>query len=447
MEQLTYLLFLKLLDDRADLNRSTEWAPTGEASWRHLRSTPKKEVVGTYARALRLLASAPGVVGIIYEDARNRVEDPTKLANLIRAIDLENWSSLDRDVKGELYEGLLQKSAEDVRSGAGQYFTPRALVEAIVACVQPRPMRTISDPACGTGGFLLAVHASLSRLPLETHEAEFLRLKTFSGTEIVPATHRLCLMNLHLHGIGRADGAPAIERRDALTASPQAVDYVFANPPFGRRSTAIDSVAGGAEALRGHHSLPTSNKQLAFLQHVMNMLKPGGSAAVVVPDNVLFERGVGDRVRQRLLTDYNLHTVLRLPTGILYAQGVKANVLFFDRPSRRRSRSNSESTWFYDLRAGTRLSLRSRPLQAVHLADFVESFRPGKMQSRVETERFRRFDCADLLARAGANLDARWSISPHPSSVSLPNLNLAELQAEIVDHLESALKLFGSRSS
>jgi type I restriction enzyme M protein len=252
------------------------------------------------------------MLGAIFFKAQNKIQDPAKLSRLVQMIDAESWISLDADTKGDLYEGLLQKNAEDTKSGAGQYFTPRALIEAMVACVRPEPMKTIADPACGTGGFFLGAYNWLTRpgAKLDKRQKEFLRDQTFHGNEIVPNTRRMCLMNLFLHNIGELDGEPSVERSDALISEPKRkVDYVLANPPFGKKSSMTITNEEGEEdrdALtyeRQDFWETTSNKQLNFLQHIVSMLKVDGKAAVVLPDNVLFEGGAGEKIRRKLLEE------------------------------------------------------------------------------------------------------------------------------------------------
>ena len=333
------------------------------------------------------------MLGAIFFKAQNKIQDPAKLSRLVQLIDAESWVGMDADTKGDLYEGLLQKNAEDTKSGAGQYFTPRALIQAMVACMRPEPLKSIADPACGTGGFFLAANEWLSgtgdwvrqhadwlgyEAPrLNAKQKAFLRDETFQGNEIVPGTRRLCLMNLFLHNIGELVGEPAVARADALIAEPGArVDYVLANPPFGKKSSMTITNAEGEEdrdALtyeRQDFWETTSNKQLNFLQHIVSLLKVTGKAAVVLPDNVLFEGGAGERIRRKWLETCDVHTVLRLPTGIFYAQGVKANVVFFDaRP--KDGRTQTQGVWFYDLRTNQRFTLKTRPLKLDDLRDFV----------------------------------------------------------------------------
>jgi type I restriction enzyme M protein len=398
---------------------------------------------------LHRLGQEPGMLGAIFFKAQNKIQDPAKLSRLVQLIDAENWISLDADTKGDLYEGLLQKNAEDTKSGAGQYFTPRALIQAMVECVRPEPMKTIADPACGTGGFFLGAYAWLTRpeARLDRRAKEFLRDKTFIGNEIVPNTRRLCLMNLFLHNIGELVGEPAVDRSDALIAEPSVkVDYVLANPPFGKKSSMTITNAEGEEdrdALtyeRQDFWETTSNKQLNFLQHIVSMLKVDGQAAVVLPDNVLFEGGAGEKIRRKLLETCDVHTLLRLPTGIFYAQGVKANVLFFDaRP--KDGTVHTKGVWIYDLRTNKHFTLKTRTLKYEDLADFIACYHPENRHERRETERFRYFTYEDLIARDKASLDIFWL--KDDSLENLDDLPPPEVLAqEIIDHLEAALASF-----
>lgn len=277
------------------------------------------------------------MLGVIFRKSQNKIQDPAKLKRLIELINDETWVGLDIDVKGDIYEGLLQKNAEDVKGGAGQYFTPRPLIKAMVEVIRPEPGMTICDPACGTGGFLLASHDYISgNYSLDKDQKKFLKLNTLTGKDIVDGVARLYVMNLFLHGIG-GDESP-IEVGDSLISDPvERFDVVLTNPPFGKKgSITIVNGEGGAnkETLvyeRQDFWATTSNKQLNFLQHVKTITKINGKVGIVVPDNVLFEGGAGETVRKNLLAECDVHTLLRLPTGVFYAQGVKANVLFFDR--------------------------------------------------------------------------------------------------------------------
>ena len=450
LEQLTYLLFLKMAHEYAQepYKRDTRVPPSHD--WASLRARTGEPLEAHYLATLHVLGQQPGMLGAIFFKAQNKIQDPAKLSRLVQLIDAENWVGLDADTKGDLYEGLLQKNAEDTKSGAGQYFTPRPLIEAIVACVRPQPMKTIADPACGTGGFFLGAHQWLTRpgaATLDKRQKAFLRDKTFFGNEIVPNTRRLCLMNLFLHGISAVDGEPAIDRADALVSEPKTrFDYVLANPPFGKKSSMTitnEESEADREALtyeRQDYWETTSNKQLNFLQHIVSMLKDTGQAAVVLPDNVLFEGGAGERIRRKLLATCDVHTILRLPTGIFYAQGVKANVVFFDaRP--KAEQPQTQGIWFYDLRTNRHFTLKTRPLRTDDLQDFIACYNPENRHLRQASERFRFYPYEELIGRDKASLDLFWL-----KDDSLDNLDELPppdvLQQEIIEHLEAALSAF-----
>jgi type I restriction enzyme M protein len=343
---------------------------------------------------LRELGKRKDVLGQIFTKSQNKIQDPAKLYRLIDMIDEVQWVTMDADVKGDIYEGLLEKNAEDTKSGAGQYFTPRALIKAMVECVRPEPGKTIADPACGTGGFFLACYDFLTNTDnydLDKAQKAALKYKTFHGNEIVTGTRRLCLMNMFLHNIGKIDGDVMISPNDALVAaSGQSFDYVLANPPFGKKSSMSFTNEEGEEEKddltynRQDFWATTSNKQLNFVQHIRSMLKTTGRAAVVVPDNVLFEGGAGEIVRQNLLKTTDLHTILRLPTGIFYANGVKANVLFFD--NREASKTPwTKAVWYYDYRTNIHHTLKKKPLRFEHLADFIDCYNPKNRHKRKAT--------------------------------------------------------------
>ncbi|PKY10705.1 DNA methyltransferase [Acidithiobacillus marinus] len=449
LEQLTYLLFLKLAHEYAQPPYSRQTQIPQGYDWPSLTAKTGEPLESHYLVVLHQLGEKPGMLGAIFFKAQNKIQDPAKLARLVQMIDAENWISLGVDTKGDLYEGLLQKNAEDTKSGAGQYFTPRALIEAMVACVQPEPMKTIADPACGTGGFFLGAYNWLNRpgAALNKSEKEFLRDETFYGNEIVANTRRLCLMNLFLHNIGELDGKPSIDRSDALIAEPKRkVDYVLANPPFGKKSSMTITNEEGEEdkeALtyqRQDFWETTSNKQLNFLQHIVSMLKVDGKAAVVLPDNVLFEGGAGEKIRRKLLENCDVHTILRLPTGIFYAQGVKANVVFFDNAPKD-GRVHTQGVWFYDLRTNKHFTLKTRPLKLDDLRDFIACYHPENRHLRTATERFQFYSYEDLMARDKASLDIFWLKDDSLDNLAdLPPPDV--LQQEIIDHLEAALASF-----
>lgn len=390
-------------------------------------------------------------MGTIFRKAQNRIQDPAKLKRLIHdLIDKEQWSSAGTDINGDAYESLLAKGASDKGSGAGQYFTPRALIAAMVDCVQPTVEDSVTDPACGTGGFLLGAHEYASRgaETMTPPEREHLRHSFVHGTELVDGTARLAAMNLLLHGIGEANGDSLIEVKDSLAADPgKRWSVVLANPPFGTKSSLTMVGADGREATddraveRQDFVVTTSNKQLNFLQHIMTILDINGRAAVVLPDNVLFEGGAGEILRRRLLNDFDLHTLLRLPTGLFYAQGVKANVLFFDKKPASEAPWTSK-VWVYDLRTNQHFTLKQNPLTRAYLDDLVDSFAAGRPRDeRVETDLFKSFTYDELIARDKVNLDVTWLRDE--SLEDLDNLPAPEVIArEIVEDLAAALAEF-----
>ena len=449
VEQLTCLLFLKMADERKKAGLG-EVVPYG-LDWQSLLDRDGDELEVHYRHILESLGRQSGTLGTIFRKAQNHIQDPAKLRRLVVSlINEETWTSVDADVKGDAYEAILQDGAADTKSGAGQYFTPRPLVRAMIACLRPDPGETIADPACGTGGFLLAAHEWIVDRYIAEMDADakrFLRDKAVHGWEIVDGTARLCAMNLLLHGIGTAAGDSLVTVSDALRTDPGLrFDVIAANPPFGRKSSmTMVNEAGEAErddpvVVRDDFWASTSNKQLNFLQHIKGMLKIGGRAAVVLPDNVLFEAGAGETIRRRLLAECDLHTILRLPTGIFYKPGVKANVLFFDRKPAAADAWTTE-TWIYDLRTNKHFTLKANPMREADLAEFVEGYCPDDRSKRIESERFRRFGYDELVGRDKANLDITWlrdDTLDDASTLRAPGV----LAAEIVEELEAALAQF-----
>ncbi|MXX01952.1 MAG: SAM-dependent DNA methyltransferase [Acidimicrobiia bacterium] len=432
IEQLTYLLFLKMADEQRRLLDSEPVVPQG-LDWPSLLSRSGVSLESHYSNILSQLGSRPGMLGVVFRKARNRIQSPAKLEQLIKdLVDDHEWLSLDADLKGDAYEGLIEKTAQEGARGAGQYFTPRALISAIVDVMRPEPQERICDPACGTGGFFLGAYDSIvSRFPsLDPDQRQHLRSESFTGWEIADLPARLCAMNLLLHGLGNPDSDSPITVDDALReSSGERFDMVLTNPPFG--SSASDSYE------REDFWANTRNKQLNFVQHVVSLLRVGGSAAVVVPDNVLFQAGAGETIRSRLLHDCDVHTLLRLPTGIFYAQGVKANVLFFQRREGAEQAWTRE-LWVYDLRTNKRFTLKQNPLTRADLDDFVACYNPENRHHRVESERFKRYTYEELLARDKVSLDLTWlrdeSLQdlenlPHPSVIA----------QEMLEELQSAL--------
>ncbi len=449
VEQLTYLLFLKMAHERTQPPYNEPSIIPEEYDWPSLLELDGIPLEHHYRRALETLGKEPGMLGTIFRKAQNKIQDPAKLKRLVAdLIDREAWSSLDADVKGDLYEGLLQKNAEDVKSGAGQYFTPRPLIQAIVDVMRPKPAMTIMDPAAGTGGFLLAAYDYISKrhaAEMDADEKRSLKLEALRGVEIVDAAARLCAMNLYLHGIG-GDKSP-IRVGDSLAAKDSSnYDMVLTNPPFGKKSSITVISEEGEESrealtvYRDDFWATTSNKQLNFVQHVVSLLKMHGRAAVVVPDNVLFEGGAGETIRRRLSHSCDVHTLLRLPTGVFYAQGVKANVMFFDRKPASET-PWTKSLWIYDLRTNKHFTLKTNPLKRADLDDFVTSYNPENRFERKESDRFRCFSYEDLQKRDKLSLDITWLRDE--SLEDTDNLSdPAILAAEIVEDLQAALDQF-----
>lgn len=444
LEQITYLLFLKMDDEREhQLNEGS--AIPDEWKWARLRDLKGDELEVQYRHTLEALGRGKGLLGSIFQKAQNKIQDPAKLSRLVSMIDGEVWLALDVDVKGSIYEGLLQRNAEEVKSGAGQYFTPRPLIDAIVEVMQPGPEQTVHDPASGTGGFLLSAFEYMKTQTRDRTELNRLRKSAISGTEIVESVVRLCTMNLYLHGIGDTDSP--ISHGDALAGDPgERYSVILSNPPFGKRSS-VTYVGDDGQVHRESETyerndfrVTSSNKQLNFMQHIMTIMDVPGSAAVVLPDNVLFEGGAGEKLRRRLLDQFDLHTVMRLPTGIFYKQGVKANVLFFDKKPASKT-PWTRQVWFYDFRTNQHFTLKTNPLQPHHLDDFIACYRPGNRQDREESERFRPFSYEELVARDKVNLDIFWlkdDSLEDPDSLPAPDI----LAAEIIENLQAALEEF-----
>jgi type I restriction enzyme M protein len=458
-EQLTYLLFLKMAHERTQPPWSQPSPVPLEFAWQTLAARDGDALEVHYRHTLEALGRQPGMLGVIFRKAQNKVQDPAILRRLV--VDLigrEAWSALDADVKGDAYEGLLERTAQEGARGAGQYFTPRALIRAIVDVMRPAPGETIGDPACGTGGFLLAAHEFIVRNypSLSRDEKRHLKLDAVRGVEITDSVARLCAMNLMLHGIGPSDGDGEVPVKvdDSLRADPGTrFDVVLTNPPFGKKSSIRVINAEGEEerealtVVRDDFWASTSNKQLNFVQHVKTLLKINGRAAVVVPDNVLFEGGAGETIRRKLLAECEVHTLLRLPTGIFYAQGVKANVLFFDRKPGAET-PWTKQLWIYDLRTNKHFTLKTNPLQRADLDEFVACFNPAVRHERQPTwseaapeGRWRAFGYDELVARDKASLDIFWLKDKDLEDMeSLPEPDV--LAQEIAEDLRTALEQF-----
>ncbi len=428
LEQLTYLIFLKMADEYGRPPYKRNVGVPKKYAWPALKSLKGAELEVHYVETLRALSTEKGMLGQIFTKSQNKITDPAKLARLIEMVGSVEWVMLGSDTKGDIYEGILEKNAEDTKSGAGQYFTPRALIAAMVECVAPEPGKTIADPACGTGGFFLAAYDYLTRdgNKLDREQKAFLKNGAFHGNEIVAGTRRLCLMNLFLHNIGEIDGASLISAADALVAQPsQTVDYVLANPPFGKKSSMTFTNEEGEQERddltynRQDFWATTSNKQLNFLQHIRTMLKTT-----------------------------ELHTILRLPTGIFYAQGVKANVLFFDNRPASKSTATKD-VWYYDYRTNIHHTLKRKPLRLDDLREFINCYNPSNRHKRKDAwhpdknpeGRWRKFTYEELAARDKTSLDLFWL--KDDSLADLDNLpEPADLAEEIIDNIEAGLLCF-----
>lgn len=458
LEQLTYLIFLKMADEYAKPPYNRDVGIPEKYNWKVLTSKKGAELEVHYVELLRELGQHKGMLGQIFTKAQNKIQDPAKLYRLIDMIDSTQWLMMGADVKGDIYEGLLEKNAEDTKSGAGQYFTPRALIRAMVECLRPEPGKTIADPACGTGGFFLAAYDFLTNpenYSLDKEQKQFLKHRTFYGNEIVANTRRLCLMNMFLHNIGEIDGDSLVSPNDALVAASSInVDYVLANPPFGKKSSMSFTNEEGEQETddltynRQDFWATTSNKQLNFVQHIRSMLKTTGKAAIVVPDNVLFEGGAGETIRKKLLENTTLHTILRLPTGIFYANGVKANVLFFDNQPASPNAWTKE-VWFYDCRTNVHHTLKKKPMRFEDLEDFIVCYNPKNPSERKESwhaennpeGRWRKYSYKELIARDKTSLDIFWL--KDKSLTDLDNLpEPDDLAEEIIENLEAGLNSF-----
>ncbi|MBL1120203.1 N-6 DNA methylase [Streptomyces sp. 110] len=441
VEQLSCLILLKRVHEQRHRPLNSQDV-LGYDAWGQLLSAARDRQFLVYEQTLVRLASRPGTLGLLFRRAQNRIPEPTNLHRMIDLVDRRHWSGGD---SGAIFEALLARLSADQKTGAGQYFTPRPLIETIVQCVQPGIDDTITDPACGTGGFLIkAFEYLIDHFPSGVTSAQRARLNAdaFFGTELVDATARLATTNLVLHGVTQADAAnPCVTVGDAL-ADPavRRATLVLTSPPFGRRST--------SEApYREDFWTGTTSRQLNFLQHVYTLLETDGRAAVVVPDSVLFEGGAGELIRRRLLTACDVHTLLRLPTGIFYAGGLKASILFFDKPDPRPDGSPStKRLWVYDLRSQHAAPAKITALTGADYGDFVSAYRPGRPRSeRVETPHFRSFTVEEVLARHGANLDLQVAEPPaEPFMLDEPESDLHRMAEEVTAELRAALAEFAA---
>lgn len=428
--QLTYLLFLKMDDENVQTFGEDSAIPEGYR-WADLIDLDGLDLVKQYEATLEELSGQDNLIGTIYTKAQNKIDKPVYLKKVITLINEESWLVMDGDVKGAIYESILEKNGQDKKSGAGQYFTPRSLIQAMVDVACPQIGETVCDPACGTGGFLLAAYDYMKLQSSDKAKQDFLRNNALHGYDNTALVVTLASMNLYLHGIG-TDRSPII-CQDSLEKAPSTlVDVILANPPFGTRP------AGSVEIDRQDFYVETKNNQLNFLQHMMVMLKNGGRAAVVLPDNVLFEGGAGETIRKELLKNFNLHTILRLPTGIFYAQGVKANVLFFTKGT------PTKDIWFFDYRTGVKHTLATNPMLRHHLDEFVECYKADNINARTETYnaetnpngRWRKYDVDEVMKRDKTSLDISWIKLNDDDN----DMSLAELMSNIQEKSDNISK-------
>lgn len=428
--QLTYLLFLKMDDENVQTFGEDSAIPEGYR-WADLIDLDGLDLVKQYEDTLEKLSGQDNLIGTIYTKAQNKIDKPVYLKKVITLINEESWLVMDGDVKGAIYESILEKNGQDKKSGAGQYFTPRSLIQAMVDVACPQIGETVCDPACGTGGFLLAAYDYMKPQSSDKAKQDFLRNNALHGYDNTALVVTLASMNLYLHGIG-TDRSPII-CQDSLEKAPSTlVDVILANPPFGTRP------AGSVEIDRQDFYVETKNNQLNFLQHMMVMLKNGGRAAVVLPDNVLFEGGAGETIRKELLKNFNLHTILRLPTGIFYAQGVKANVLFFTKGT------PTKDIWFFDYRTGVKHTLATNPMLRHHLDEFVECYKADNINARTETYnaetnpngRWRKYDVDEVMKRDKTSLDISWIKLNDDDN----DMSLAELMSNIQEKSDNISK-------
>ncbi len=401
LTQLTYILFLKMDDEREAYGFESA-IPEGY-KWQDLLDLSGEDLVEKYEEILDELAKKDGLIGTIFTKASNKIDRPVLLAKVIEMVASENWYMMEGDLKGAIYESILEKNGQDKKSGAGQYFTPRALIKAMVDVTDPKITETVADPACGTGGFLLAAYEHMKPQSKEIAKQKFLKEHAFFGADNTPLVVTLASMNLYLHDIG-TESSPIVCQDSLIDKSDKMFDVILANPPFGTRPQgSVEVYANRPEFVK------TSDNQVNFLQHIMSIVRTNGRVAVVLPDNVLTDGGATAKVREKLLKDFNLHTILRLPTGIFYANGVKTNVLFFQKGT------PTEDIWVYDYRTGVKHTMATKPMTRANLDDFVSCYCSGHMPDRVPTYstdepngRWRKFTKEEVYSRDLLKLDFKW---------------------------------------
>lgn len=433
LTQLTYILFLKMDDEREAYGFESS-IPEGY-KWQDLLDLSGEDLVDKYEEILDELAEKDGLIGTIFTKATNKIDRPVLLAKVIEMVASENWYMMEGDLKGAIYESILEKNGQDRKSGAGQYFTPRALIKAMVDVTDPKITETVADPACGTGGFLLAAYEHMKPQSKEIAKQKFLKEHAFFGADNTPLVVTLASMNLYLHDIG-TESSPIVCQDSLIDKSDKMFDVILANPPFGTRPQgSVEVYANRPEFVK------TSDNQVNFLQHIMSIVRTNGRVAVVLPDNVLTDGGATAKVREKLLKDFNLHTILRLPTGIFYANGVKTNVLFFEKGK------STEDIWVYDYRTGVKHTMATKPMTRANLDDFVACYCSGHMQDRTPTYstdepngRWRKFTKEEVYSRDLLKLDFKWMDLGEKDDRTIGEL-LGDMQAKASAITEAVVKL------
>lgn len=399
--QLTYILFLKMDEEKEELGLIST-VPEGY-KWKDLLEYSGTDLVDKYEKILKKLSDEEGLIGTIFTRATNKIDRPVMLAKVIEMVNDENWYMMEGDFKGAIYESILEKNGQDKKSGAGQYFTPRALIQAIVEVVNPKIGETIADPACGTGGFLLAAFDHMKGQSKDLEKQKFLKNNALFGADNTSLVVTLASMNLYLHDIG-VNKSPIVYQDSLIDTSDRMYDVILANPPFGTRPQGSVEVAANRPEF-----VKTSDNQVNFLQHIMSIVKTGGRVGVVLPDSVLTDTGATSLVREKLLREFNLHTILRLPTGIFYANGVKTNVLFFEKGT------PTKGIWVYDYRTGIKHTLVTKQMTREHLQEFVDCYCSGHEEDRKQlyseenlNGRWRYFSEEEV--QNATDLDFKWVV-------------------------------------
>jgi type I restriction enzyme M protein len=429
--QLTYILFLKMDEEKEELGLKST-VPEGY-KWKDLASLSGTDLVEKYEEILKELSNDEGLIGTIFTRATNKIDRPVMLAKVIEMVAEENWYMMEGDFKGAIYESILEKNGQDKKSGAGQYFTPRALIQAMVDVVDPKITETVADPACGTGGFLLAAFEHMKTQSKDIEKQKFLKNDALHGADNTSLVVTLASMNLYLHDIG-VNKSPIAYQDSLIDTSDKMYNVVLANPPFGTRPQGSVEVAANRPEF-----IKTSDNQVNFLQHIMSIVRDGGRVGVVLPDSVLTDTGATEKVREKLLRDFNLHTILRLPTGIFYANGVKTNVLFFEKGK------PTKEIWVYDYRTGIKHTMATKPMTRAHLQDFVDCYCSGHEQDRVatysETEPNGRWRCfSEEEVKNVDNLDFKWIDLEEKDERTIAEV-LEDMQAEADGIAEAVGKL------